>query len=113
MFNLAYESVIGRHGLVQNGSLLWKIGVKNVYNYEEKLVGGFPQLPHNQWGRTKRVDVLPTQSNFYPVFSDSSSTDLSTLKTRQSTDTRRRFSPLSTQPITTTTTYIDREGSTE
>lgn len=113
MFNQSFEQVIGRHGLVSDGFLLWKVGVKNVYNESEKLVETFPHIPHNPTHMFNPIRLLPRTRQSSGWFTQDTNTDLSTYKKNESTDTKLGLSPQSTEPTITTITYINRRGSTE
>lgn len=106
MFNINSETVIGRYGLVEQGVLLWKVGVQPVQEYQEKLVNFFPQFAHPSRGKLLQLPFIPTSVETSPTFTGVKSTRLSTDKNAKTTVIRKRFSPLSTPPITTTTTYI-------
>lgn len=110
MYNLAYETVIGRHGLVSHASLLWKIGVQLGDNYREKYVGSFPHTPHLARGKDLVPLVLPTNRWLSPKDTPDLPTDLSTPKNRNLTDQNTDLYPQSTAPTITTITYINREG---
>ena len=113
MFSQPYEPVIGRHGLVSDGFLLWKVGVKNVYNNSEKLVEAFPHLPHHSVEKSHPIRLLPRIRHSNREFPRPKHTDLSTHKMPDITDTNTRLSPTYTGPTITTITYINRRGRTE
>lgn len=113
MFSQPYEPVIGRHGLVSDGFLLWKVGVKNVYNDSEKLVEAFPHLPQPAAEKSHRIRLLPNIRHSIGEFPRPKHTDLSTRRKPQTTDTNTGLSPTYTGPTITTITYINRRGRTE
>ena len=110
MHNGTIETIIGRHGLVSNGFLLWKVGVKNVYNYSEKLVEFHPHNPQRRFGKSLTPNVIPRTRQLYPEDTPPNTTSLYTVKNIKTTDRVGQLYPVSTEPITTITTYIIRGG---
>ena len=110
MLESTAEAVTGRHGLVSNGFLLWKVGVKNVYNYTEKLVEFHPHNPQRRFGKTLSPNVIPRARQLYPDNTPPNTTSLYTVKNTKTPDRAGQLYPVSTEPITTITTYIIRGG---
>ncbi len=93
---------------------LWKYCVQTVDARREKYVGSCPHIlckTVNKFWRHRLIHgTRPDSHRFLP----SRLTDLYTTIKTKITDENYGFYTLSTQPITTTTTYINRiEGQTE
>lgn len=104
------EPITRRHLLFFNEFLLWKVGVKNVYNTSEKAVGIYPQLPHLSVRKYVQSRLVPRRWQFSPTITPANTTHLSTQKSGSITEVSGQFFTQSTEPITTITTYIEREG---
>lgn len=89
---------------------LWKRLGKPVQDTQENLGGMFPHLPQPIADKSGVDRVLPTTQPIFPEFTPAVFTLLSTAKNEKLTGMMTRFSPLSTPPTITTTTYIIRRG---
>ena len=92
---------------------LWKPGAQPVYRAMGNYGGTYPQFPHSRVDNYGPSWVLPTPIQVIQRFIPSLITTLSTAKNRNITDEDAWLSPLSTPPITTTTTYINRRGAAQ
>ena len=92
---------------------LWKAGAQPVHQAMGNYGGIYPQFPHRQVDNNKSGKVLPTPVQVIPHFIPSLITALSTAKNRNLTDKSAQLSPISTPPIITTTTYINRRGAAQ
>ena len=79
---------------------------QHVVVYRDKSVGIYPQLPHSRWEIRLLTKVIPQLAHRIAVLPTIISPNLPTSKKHTLTDTDRYLYPVSTPPITTTTTYI-------
>lgn len=89
---------------------MWKSSVKAVRNQSYKPVGVYPHNPHGSVNKFLVNRLLPPPILLTPRFLRDRNTQLYTDKNQYITDENTELYPLSTHPIITITTYINRRG---
>lgn len=113
MLSAPFERIIGRHGLVSERKLLWKVGVQPTQNYLEKYVDAFPQYAQVGSGKRRPLKVIHPFAELYPDVTRVKRTGLSTATSTLSTDQISELCSVSTEPTITTTIYINRRGAAQ
>ena len=97
----------------KHASRLWIAGVKAASKSWYKTVGSYAHFPHIGVDSSAALPVMPTTWMVFPSFIQTLSTDLSTYLQRLSPGVTCSLSTVSTPPIITTITYINRRGAAQ
>jgi hypothetical protein len=89
---------------------VWIVCAQTVRKYSYKPVGVYPLNPHGSVNKFLATRLLPPSTLLTPRFVRDRNTQLYTTKNQKITDRNAQLYPLSTLPIITITTYINRRG---
>lgn len=94
-------------------SRVWIVCAQTVFKRSYKPVGVYPLSPHNHMSMVALGRLIPRSVAIIRSVMRVLHTRLSTVKNQVLTGKETYLSPLSTPPITTTTTYIIRRGTAQ